>query len=200
VSSPDRAPPSLGDDWNKIWRNLIESHSPESSEELSAAHSPSSSPPSELVDGSMDVERPLPSVPKGPSQVPSPDRAPPSLSDEYDEWPSDGWNRWRDLVEGHFPSGPESLAARPSSSSQPSGSVGVQMDVEQLVPPIHEELLPVSSPDRAPLTLGDVWNNMWGELIKLHFPSNSEKPSAARSSLGSQPRGPVGVPTDVERS
>ncbi|KAI0276418.1 hypothetical protein BGY98DRAFT_1187787 [Russula aff. rugulosa BPL654] len=102
-----------------------------------------------------------------------------------------------------FPSEPdESSAARPLSSSQPSGPAGGSMDVEQLLPPIHEEPLSVSSQVHASPSIGDEWNKMWRDLIQGQFPSKPEEspaahPSSATSS--SQPSGPAGGSMDVEQ-
>jgi hypothetical protein len=191
VASSSYTPPIPGDDeLNKLWLDFDESL---------AAHPSWGSSPSGPAHSWMDVEQPVPSITNEPSQVASPGRAPPSLSDE---WPSDEWNRWRDLVEDHLFSEPESLAARPSSSSQPSGPAGVPMDVEQLVPPIHQELLPVSGPDSAPPSLSDEWpSDEWNRLqdlmIEDHLFSEPES-LAARPSSSSQPSGPAGVPMEVE--
>jgi hypothetical protein len=90
----------------------------------------------------------------------------------------------------------ESSATRPSSSSQPSGPAGGSTDVEKLLPPIHEEPVPVSSQVHAPPSLGDERNKM---LIQGHFPENLEESSAARPSSSSQPSGLADGSTDVEK-
>lgn len=93
-------------------------------EELSTAHPSLSPPSSEPADRPMDVGQPL--LLEKP-QVSNPDRALPSLPDEWDRM-------WHELVQGHPSAEPESSAARPSSSSQPSGSAGESMDAEKLPP------------------------------------------------------------------
>ena len=178
-------PPSLGDKWYMMWHDTAEGHLPAKPEESSAARPFSSSHPSGSAGGSMDVERPQPSILKEPSQVSSPDRALPS--------PGDALNKlWLNLVgppESHFFSKPEeSSAARPSSSSQPQ-------------PYIPKEPSQVSSPDRALSSPGDVMNKMWLNLIgppESHFFSKPEGSSAARPSSSSQPSGPAGRSMDVE--
>jgi hypothetical protein len=185
VASSSHAPPSPGDDEsNKLWLDLYGHRlAPWRSQPLGSAH------------GWMDVEQPIPSIPNEPSQVASPGPAPLSPNEEALD------KLWLDLYGYHFFD--ESLAARPSSSSQPSGPAGVPMDVEQPVPPIHKELLPVSSPDRAPPSLGDEWK-VWRNLIQGHFPAKPEESesSAARpssSSSSSLPSGPAHRWMDVEQ-
>ncbi|KAI0276421.1 hypothetical protein BGY98DRAFT_1098118 [Russula aff. rugulosa BPL654] len=161
-------------------------------EESSATRPSSSSQPLGLADWSTDVYQPLPSIPNEPPQVPSPFREPPSLADEWNEI-------WGDLIHGQFPSeSEESSAARPSSSSQPSGPAGGSVDVEQPLPPIHEEQFPVSSQVHASPSLGPEWNKMWRDLIHSLSPSKPES-SAARPLSISRPSGPAGVSMDVEK-
>jgi hypothetical protein len=153
-------------------------------EESSAIRPSSSSQPSGLADGLTDVGQPPPSISNEPS-VPSPDHAPPSLADEMNKI-------WLDLIQGHFPSEPEELsAARPSSSSQPSGPASGSVDVEQPLPPFHEELLPVSSQVHASLSTADELNKMWRELIQGHSPSEPEESSAGPSQVSNPDRAPL---------
>ena len=110
VSSPDRAaaPPTLSDEWNTMWRNVFKSHFPTGS---GAVRPPPSSQLSEPTDVSTNVEQPLLSIPKEPSQLDGPGNAPQSLGDQ--------WNKmWRNLFESHFPEKAEKSA--PSITEEPS--------------------------------------------------------------------------------
>ena len=142
MASSGHAPPSPGDDeLNKLWLDLYGHRFFDES----LAPPPSwSSALSGPAHGWMGVKQQVPSIPNEPLQVAtSPGRESPSLN-----------MLW------HSPSEPGSLVTRPSSSSQSSRPAGVPVDVEQPVPPIHEEMWPVSSPDRASPSLSDVWNNL----------------------------------------
>jgi hypothetical protein len=197
VSSQVHAPPSLGDEWNKMWRNrnLIQGHFPAKPEESSAARPSLSSLQSGPAGGSMDVEQPLPPIHEKPVPLSSQVHAPPSLGDEWNKM----W-RNRNLVQGHFPAKPEeSSSARPSLSSLQSGPAGGSMDVEQPLLPIHGEPVPMFSQVHAPPSLGDEWNKMWRNRIQGHFPAKPEESSAARPSSSSLPSGPAHGWTDVER-
>ena len=195
VSSPGYAPPTQ-DEWITMWRNLIETQSPTNSEKSSPVHSSSSSEPLGPAGGLTVVERPPPSIDEEPSQVSSPDRTPQSLVDDPE------WNKmWDDLFETYFPKEPEkSSAIRPSSSSQPLGPAGGPTDVEQPLPSINQEPSQVSSQENLLPTLGAYWNKKWLALAaKAQTPAESEKSSGAGPSSSSQPLGPTGGPTDVER-
>jgi hypothetical protein len=141
--------------WFELFGHPESYHFPKP-EELPATHPPlplaagpsSNSLSSGPTDVSTNVDEPV-SIPKELSQVASSSHTPQTTSND------ELYKLWLDLVEAHFPSEPESLAARPSSSSQTPGPAGVPMDVEQLVPPIHQELFPVSGPDSAPPSLSD---------------------------------------------
>ena len=185
VPSPDHAPPSLADEMNKIWLDLIQGHFPSEPEESSAARPSSSSQPSGPASGSVDVEQPLPPIHKELLPVSSQVHASPSVADELN-------NMWRELIQGHFPSEPdESSVARPSSSSQPSWPASGSVDVERPLPPIHEELLPVSSQVHASLSIPDELNKMWRHLIQGHFPSEPESSSAGPSQVSNPDRAPL---------
>ncbi|KAI0276428.1 hypothetical protein BGY98DRAFT_1187795 [Russula aff. rugulosa BPL654] len=193
VPSPDHAAPSLADEMNKIWLDLIQGHFPSEPEESSAARPSSSSQPSGPASGSVDVEQPLPPFHEELLPVSSQVHASLSTADELNKM-------WRELIQGHSPSEPEeSSVARPSSSSQPSGPASGSVDVERPLPPIHEELLPVSSQVHASLSIADELNKMWHDLIQGHFPSEPEGSSAARPSSSSQPSGPASGSVDVEQ-
>jgi hypothetical protein len=136
-----------GDELDELWIKLFghsESHFSPKPEELPTTHSPLTLPKSEPANGPIDVEQPLPSIPEEPPQVPSPDRAPPSLGDERNKM-------WRDPIESHFPvKQEESSAARPSSSSLPPGPAHGWTEFKKPLPSISEEPSPMSSPDHAP--------------------------------------------------
>ena len=210
VSRPDRAPPSgpsLGEEWNKMWRNPIESHFTANPEKSSAARPSLSAQPLGPAGRPMGIERPLPSVNEEQLPVPSQDNVP---SRQLTGGLGDEWTKmWRNLqvIEPKFPANPKMLsAARPSSNSQPLGDAGGPTDVEKPLPPINEEPLPVPSQGNVPsrkLTggLGDEWTKMWRNLqvIEPKFPANPKMLSAARPSSNSQPLGHAGGPTDVEK-
>jgi hypothetical protein len=67
--------------------------------------------------------------------------------------------------EDHFAKPEESSAARPSSSSPPSGPADGWTDVKQPLPSIPEEPSPVSSPDHAPPSPGSLTESGY-ELMK----------------------------------
>jgi hypothetical protein len=196
VPSPFREPPSQADEWNEIWGDFIQRQLrqfPSESEESSAAHPSSSSQPSGPAGGSVDVGQPLPPIHEEQFPVSSQVHASPSLGPE--------WNKmWHDLIQSISPSKPEeSSAAHPSSSSQPSGSAGGSVDVEQSLPPVHEEQFPVHSQVDASPSLGPEWNKIWHDLIQRLSASKPGESSAARPSSISQPSGSAGVLMDVEK-
>jgi hypothetical protein len=146
VSSPDHAPPSPGDDLDKLWLTLFghsESHFFPKPEE-----SPSP-PPSAPTDGWTNVKQPLPSIPEEPSLVPSPDRAPPnpgSLSESGYE-----------LMKGGAPglSGPAALTMSSAEADHdlmgayalPNPGPSTESDREMMdVPP--SSAVPSTNPDR----------------------------------------------------
>jgi hypothetical protein len=82
---------------------------------------------------------------------------------------------WMNVIlvfEDHFPKPEESSAARPSSSSPPSGSDHGWVDVEKPQPSIPEEPSPVSSPDHAPPSPGPSTESDH-ELTGVHAPLSS---------------------------
>ncbi|KAN0105715.1 hypothetical protein V8E52_010771 [Russula decolorans] len=121
-----------------------------------------------LADGWTGLKQPLLSVPEEPSPVSSPNHAPPSPGDRLNALLLKLFGQ----PKGHFFAKPEeSSAARPSSSSPPSGPTDGWTDVEQPLPSIPEEPSPVSSPDRAPPSPGDGLNEL---LLKLFGPPRRE--------------------------
>ena len=190
VSSIDRALPSLGDEWNKMWRNLIESHFPAKQEKSSAARPSSSSQPLGPAGGPTDVEQPLPHIDEEPLPVSSHHHVPLSLGNE--------WNKmWRNLIESHFLAKQEksSSVAHLQSSSQPSVPTDVSPNVEQPLSSFPKEPSQVASS----LNLGSQWNKMWRNLIESHFPAKLDMSSATRPSLSPQPLGPADESMDVEK-
>ena len=184
VSSQVHASPSIADELNKMWHGLIQSHSPSEPKGSSAARPSSSSQLSGPAGGSVDVEQPLRPIHKELLPVSSQVHASTSIADEMNKM-------WRDLIQGHFPSEPErSLAAHPSSSSQPSGPAGGSVNVGQPLRPMHEELLPVSSQVHASPSIADELNKSWRDLIQGHFPSEPES-SAGPSQVSNPDRAPL---------
>jgi hypothetical protein len=166
--------------------------------ELSAAHPSSSSQPSGSADGRMDVTQPLPSVPEEPPPVFSPDHAAPSSGDGLNEL----WFELFGDTEDHFAEPEESSAARPSSSSQPSGPADGWTDVKKPLPSIPEEPSPASSPDHAPPSPDDGLNQLWLDFFghpENHFFAEPEESSAARPSSSLRPSEPTEGSTDVEQ-
>jgi len=103
-----------------------------------------------------------------------------------------------------FPKLEELSAARPSSRSPLSGPAGGSTDIERPLPPILQDPLPVSSPDRAPAppNLGDGSDNMWLKLFghpESHFFPTLEESSAARPSSSSPLSGSADGSTDIEQ-
>ena len=197
LSSMEHLPPSLGGEWNKIWRNPIETNFPEKPEMSSAALPSSSShwQPLGLAGGKANIEQPRPSIGEQPSPLSSLDHLPPIPGEEWNEMSQ----MWRNLLETHSPAKPEeSPAARPPLSSQPSGLTDVSTNVEQPLPTIFKELSPESSPVRLPPS--DELNNVWFTLFDHHFPANSKESSAARPLSGSPPSRPAYEWTDIEHS
>ncbi|KAI0276432.1 hypothetical protein BGY98DRAFT_704040 [Russula aff. rugulosa BPL654] len=206
MSNHDNAPLSPGDELNKMWLNLMgypEGHVLPKPGELSesAAQSSSSSAAPGPVDESMDVEQPLQSIPKVPLQVSSQDHVPPGRGDELNE----PWLKPFGHSEDHLSTTPDSegpSAARPSSSSPLSVPADGSTDVEQALPSIHEEPLPVSGQDNVSPNRGDELNELWLELFgqaEDHLFTNQEGSSAARPSSSSQLSEPAGGPMDVEQ-
>jgi hypothetical protein len=76
------------------------------------------------------------------------------------------------IYEDHFAKPEESSAARPSSSSPPSGSDHGWTNVEKPLPSTPEESLPVSSPDHAPPNPG-LSTESDHELTGAHAPLSS---------------------------
>ena len=195
-------PGGLGEEWNKMWRDLIDRHFPAKPAKSSAARPSSSSQPLGPVasGGRTNVKQSPPSIHKEPalmsSQVPAPPR-PGGLGEEWTKM-------WRDLIDRHFPAKPaETSAAGPSSSSQPLGPVANsgQTDVKQSLLPIHKEPVLVFSQVPAPPRpggLGEEWNKMWRKLIETSFPAQLEKSSATHPLSSTQPSGPPGGTTDVK--
>ena len=179
VSSTDHAPLGVGDEYNKMWLNLIghpEIHSPPKPGESSATPSLPSSEVSGPSDGLTDPERTQSDIFEEPLPVSNPDHALLGKGVELNEL-------WRNLMESHLPENPEkSSAARLLSSSQPLGPAGVSMDVGQPQLSTLEEPSPVSGLDPAPLGTGNVLDKMWFNLIgpkpvdssATHPPSSSE--------------------------
>lgn len=81
---------------------------------------------------------------------------------------------WRDLIDRHFPAkSAKSSAARPSSSSQPSGPPGGSTYVKPPLPPVHEGPGPVPSLGHAPSNPGSLTESGY-ELMRgdvPHWPS-----------------------------
>ena len=100
---------------------------------------------------------------------------------------------WRDLIQGNFPSEPEeSSAARPSSSSQPSGPAGGSMDVEQLLPSSPEGPSQVPGSDLTPPSPDDEMNKLWLTLFgrpESYFFAKPGESSATHPLSSSQPSG-----------
>ena len=204
LSIPDRAPLNPGDELNKMWLNLMsysEGHVLPKPEELSAAQPSSSLAAPGPVDGSMDVEQPLRSIPKEPLQVSSQDHVPPGRGDELNE----PWLKPFGHSEDHLSTTPDSegpSTARPSSSSPLSVPADGSTDVEQALPSIHEEPLPVSGQDHVSLNRGDQLKELWLELFgqaEDHLFTKPEGSSAARPSSSSQLSEPAGGSMDVEQ-
>ena len=198
VHTPENAITMLGkrgDEVNELWRELFghtEDDLSAKPEDSSATHPSSSSPLSELADGSTNAEQPLQSIHEVPLPLSSQDHVQPSLNDEMNRM-------WRELVQGHIPEKPEeSSAAHPSSGSQPLGLAGVPMDAEQPGPPIGGEPLPASQDHVSP-SLSDEMNKMWRDLVQGRFPEKPVESSAAHPPPSSRSLEPVGVPTDVEQ-
>jgi hypothetical protein len=113
------------------------------------------------------------------------DHAPPIPGGGLDEL----WLKLFGHPEGHIFAKPEeSPAARPSSSSPPSGPAGGSTDVEKPLPSIPEEPSPVSSLDHAPPSRGDGLEELWLKLFgnyESHFLAKPEESPAARPSSSS---------------
>ena len=208
VTSADHAPPSPDDELNEPKVNLFSN--PYKSHFLARPESSSATRPSSgLADGSINLfsdpykshflAKPETSSPT-PSSSGSADPsinlfsnpykshffAKPESSSSPPSGPADGSiNLFGDPYKSHFFAKPgSSPATRPSSSLPPSGSADGSMDVEQPLPSIPEEPLPVSSPDHAPPSTGDGLNEMWLKLFGDpgdHF-AKPESSSAARPS------------------
>ena len=148
VPNPDRAPLTANNGMMKEWLD------PNSHPESSATRLLSSSQPPVLADGSMAVKKPLLSTSKGPSQVPSPDRAPLTANNGM-------MKEWLDLN-----SYPESSATRPLSSSQPSGLADGSMAVKKPLSFISKVPSQVSSPKPARLSANDKLKKMWLSTIR----------------------------------
>ena len=160
-------------------------------EESSAVRPPPSSTPSGPADGQTDVEQPLPSVPKEPSPVSSPGLELDQLMLKHFSDPED-----------HFAKPGELSAARPSSSSQPSGPADGWTNVRQPLPSIPKEPSPASSPDHASPSPDDELNELWLEFFghpESHFFAKPEESSAARPSSSSPPSKPAEGSMDVEQ-
>ena len=185
-----------GDELDELLLTFIgvpEDHFPKP-ESSSAARPSLSSPPSAPA-GSTDVKQSLPSIPEEPPPVSSPDHAPPS-SDVLDEL----WLHIFGDPGDDFAKPESSSAARPSSSSLPSGPADGWTDVKQPLPSIPEEPPPVSSPDHAPLSsdvLDELWLHIFGDP-GAHF-VKPESSSATRPSSSSLPSGPADGWTDVKQ-
>jgi hypothetical protein len=89
----------------------------------------------------MNVKQPV-SIPKERSQVASSSHVLPSPGDDESN------KLWLDLNGHRFSD--KALAAPPSWGSLPSGPAQGWMDVEQVIPPVPNELLQVASPGHAP--------------------------------------------------
>ena len=165
LSSPDHAPPSPGDESNKMWLNLNLFDRPGSyslaKPESSAAHQASSSQPPRPADAWTGVKQPLMSIPKEPSPVSTPDHAPSSTGDG-----SNGpWLNLFGPPGSYFLTKPETSAAHPSWSSQPSVPADWWTDVKRPLSPIPEEPSPVPSPDDTPPSPGSLTESGY-ELMK----------------------------------
>ena len=178
LSSKDHLPPSLSEEWNKMWRDLIELHFPSKPDTSSPARPSSSSHPLGPAGGQTDVAQPMSSINEEPLPLSSKNHLPPSLGEE--------WNKmWRDLIETHFPSEPDkSSPARPSLSSHPLGPAGGQTNVEQPMSSIDEEPLPVSSPDHLLPSPGDDLNDLWLDLYGHQFFEESSAAHPSRPAHG----------------
>ena len=188
VSGFHRAPsplrPGPDDELMKMWLKIIgypESHSFANPGELSATHSPGSQPLG-LVDESMAVKKPLPSISKEPFSGSSPHPVPLK--------PDDGLMKmWLNIIgypEIHISTNTDKLSATlPSSSSQSSGLADGLMDVEKPLLSSPKEPSPVSSPISA--SLGDEVNKLrlLPDLFDHHSFVNPEESSAARPSWAS---------------
>jgi hypothetical protein len=174
-SPEDDVSPNRGDKLNDLWLELFghsEDHLFKIPEGSSVARppSPSSSPPSEPADGSMDVEQPLPSVHEESLPASGQDDVSPNRDDKL----NDLWLELFGHSEDHSFTKPEgSSAARPSSSSPQSGSANGRTDVMPL-PSILKETSPVSSPDHVPPSRGDELNR---QLDVRHRARRSQGPT-----------------------
>jgi hypothetical protein len=197
VSSQVHASPSLGPEWNKMWRDLVQSLSPSKPEESSAARPSSISRPSGPAGVSTDVEKPPPSSSEGPSQVSNPNRAPLSADESHGLM-----KMWLDII-GHpkshsFAKPLKSISEEVSSSDRAPlsaddsrGLMKMWLDIighpkshsfAKPLPSISEEPSPVSSSDRASLSADDELMKMWLDITESAKPEES---SAARTLLGS---------------
>ena len=135
------------------------------------------------VDGSMAIEKPLPSVSKEPSIVSSSDRA--LLS--ADDW----MKKWRDIINHHKSLSSINLeklkATRPSSISQPPGPA-TNSKKKKKIPVLSSELSM------------DDYMKKWRDVIKSISPTNLPEFPATRVSSISQPPGPADGSTAVGKS
>jgi hypothetical protein len=202
VHIPEGAITMLGkrgfDGLNELWPDLFGDPADHFSKpESSPASRPSpNSPPSGAAGGSTDVKQPLPSIPEEPSSVSSPDHAPQSADDKFNEL-------FLKLLGGpkvHYPNPEESPAARPSSSLLPSGPAYWSTGVKQPLLSIPEVPSSVSSLDHAPQSADDKFDEQLVKLLgglKVHYPKPES--SAARPSSSLPPSGPADGLTDLKQ-